>query len=516
VAVSAGGGGRLRGLGAVGAALVLIGFLLGAAGARADRIYWLNWGDGTELATIGAADTDGRGGGPVELAGARIFHPEGMAYDPVANRLYIASERPGETEGQISWVGLEGGGSGVFTAPGAVFRRPAGVAIDPAARTIYWVNTAIGSESIGWARLDGAIGGALNTSGARVSNPYRLALDPVGGRVYWSEFDGGAYSFQYADADDTGGGGELALATPPREVTGMAVDTKDGRLYWLQKNPPSDSLFDAGLGGGAVGSMPLGAADRGGQGLAVDPALGRAYWGNFGSARSPVDALGYAVLGGPSGGITPLGGPVDGPQDPIVIKAPASATAPVLSRAKAQLSCSQGTWAPDFPGSFVYQAPRAIAYQWTLDGVPIAGATAPAYTASAPGSYSCLVTAFNPGGATSRWSAGSARVTGPAIRVAVRKRRAMARPGRLATFRVEARNRGDLGARAAALCLNVPRKARAALKALHCRRLSLPSGARARVELRVRVKPTAAAGTHRLSITVNGRRAAKVTVRASG
>ena len=77
------------------------------------------------------------------------------------------------------------------------------------------------------------------------------------------------------------------------------------------------------------------------------------------------------------------------------------------SRLKAggQLNCSQGSWAPDLLGAFLYRAPQSLAYQWLLDGNEIGGAVSSTYTATAPGDYTCRVTASNHAGSASQRSA---------------------------------------------------------------------------------------------------------------
>ena len=124
--------------------------------------------------------------------------------------------------------------------------------------------------------------------------------------------------------------------------------------------------------------------------------------------RVPAGAFGFVGLGGGGGAINIATAPVNGPQDPTILKSPTGTGAPALTRdpkAKANLTCSPGTWAADFPGSSVYQAPRTFAYQWTLNGAAIAGATASTYSATSPGTYACLVTAVNQSGAASQTSA---------------------------------------------------------------------------------------------------------------
>jgi hypothetical protein len=68
------------------------------------------------------------------------------------------------------------------------------------------------------------------------------------------------------------------------------------------------------------------------------------------------------------------------------------------------VSCSPGTWASDQVASFLYRAPRTLAYQWTVDGIDISGATASKYTPTVTGDYTCRVTASNVAGSAAQTS----------------------------------------------------------------------------------------------------------------
>jgi hypothetical protein len=70
-----------------------------------------------------------------------------------------------------------------------------------------------------------------------------------------------------------------------------------------------------------------------------------------------------------------------------------------------RLGCSRGTWAPDLLGSFLYRAPQSFAYQWRLNGTDIGGATSAQFNPTAPGDYSCRVTATNAAGSAVQTSA---------------------------------------------------------------------------------------------------------------
>lgn len=150
---------------------------------------------------------------------------------------------------------------------------------------------------------------------------------------------------------------------------------------------------------------------------------GRIYWGNGGD---------NTIRGAPlAGGGTPdtlydSGKGVSSPSAVAVLRAPVGTGAPTISWSLIlddepfgglqfggshsgplgqRLSCSQGAWAADLPGSFLYRAPQSVAYQWRLGGNDISGATAADYTPNAPGSYTCQVTATNGAGSAVQTSA---------------------------------------------------------------------------------------------------------------
>lgn len=289
---------RLFAVGFASIALALIAvFALAARAQAAETIYWDNY----NANTVGFADISGSGGGLLNLTGATINDPEGMAYDTVTNRLFIASSSEGTGNGAIVYVNLDGSGAGTFSAPGAPIEEPEGIAVDPANQTLYWVNTKSGANTIGWARLDGSAGGTLNTSGTTVENPYRIAVDPVHGKVYWANEETSPYTIGFANADNSGGGGTLDLtgATPPTSTSGLrgiVVDPAGNRLYWLTS---SEMISYVSLSGGGGGDIDLtGASFNGPYGLALDPSISRLYWGNYNNGEEKENAIGFASAGG--------------------------------------------------------------------------------------------------------------------------------------------------------------------------------------------------------------------------
>jgi DNA-binding beta-propeller fold protein YncE len=481
-------------------ALALVALLAFSARAQAaETLYWNNYGDDT----LAFANVDGSGGGPLNLSGVALDGPEGMAYDSVTNRIYVASENGGP-DGEIVYVNLDGSGAAVLATPGVTVNNPEGLVLDPATRTLYWVNGGATPEAIGWAKLDGSAAGLLNTTGAIVDSPYRLTLDPVAGRVYWGNVGGGS-GISYANVDNSGGGDlSLAGATPPNDISGLAVVPSEGRIYWIDTNRVSYASLTGGGGGdlnltGGVFNAPYG--------LSIDPVTGKVYWANYSNGENRIGAIGVGSLSGGGGGLNIATAPVDGPQDPLLLKSPTGTAAPEVTRnpkMRSELTCSQGAWAADLPGSFVYQAPRSIAYQWTRNGSPIGGATASTFVASTPGSYACTVTATNHTGSAAQAST-AAKVKAAKVKLGVKKK-AKAQPGQVVTFKVRAKNQGDLKTKKARVCVKLPKSAKGELtvKGPKCKPLGkVKAKGKKAAKLRVEVDPSAE-GAYQLKFQVKG------------
>jgi DNA-binding beta-propeller fold protein YncE len=488
---------------------------LAARAQAAETLYWDNFSGKPD--SISFASIDGNGGGALNLAGVELENPEGMALDPATNRLFVANAG----KNQVDYVNLDGSGAGVFSAPGAPVAEPEGVAVDPVARTIYWSNAV--TKTIAWARLDGSAGGVLNTTGAPpIGNIFRIAVDPVAGRVYWGSnvnTPGVASTIGYANVDNSGGGElNIAGATPPDEVSGLAVDPAAGRLYWLDANLEIVSFASLnGAGGEDVNTA--GDIFNRPWGLALDPVLGKLYWGNESNGEERADAIGVGFLAGGGSSITPATAPVNGPQDPLVLKSPTGIGAPTVTRdakVRSQLTCSQGGWGTDYAGSFVYQAPHTFAYQWTNNGAAVPGATAATLHATASGSYACVVTATNQTGSASQTSAATA-VAASNVQLKVKKK-ARVRLGGLATFKVQAFNQGDLEAKETKVCAKVPKKAKKALKVPKCKKFGpLTAGGKGTAVLKFKVR-NSAHGAYKVTFQVKGSAGtsakAKILVRA--
>jgi hypothetical protein len=488
--------------------MVLVAVLAVAARAQAaELIYWDNYGATPQ--TISYANIDGTGGGSLNLSGAQLLGPEGMAIDTATGRLFVVSSNAGAAKhGEIDFVNLNGSGAGVFTAPGAPVDDPFGVAVNPVTRTIYWANSGAGEGdgSIAWAKLDGSAGGILNTTGATLVDPYKIGLDPVNGRVYWGNNPpgpGGELSISYANVDNTGGG-NLPLSTAPDSAYAFAVDPAAGRLYWSEGG--EERFAYTGLLGGVVSTLDTtGAVANSSYGFAIDPTLNRLYWPNYNNGEDRTNGLGFASLSGGGGNITPQVAPFSGPQDLLVLKSPTGTGAPTVTRdakSRSLLTCSTGMWAGDFAGSYVYQAPSAYVYQWGRNGVAIPGATAATLDAAKAGAYTCAVTASNQAGSASQSSAAT-QLKVASLKLTV-KRKARIKQGGAATFRVKAVNLGDVKSANAKVCVKLQKKAGKILKAPKCKKLGkLAGGGSLTAKLKVKAR-NGARGTYKVKFQVRG------------
>ncbi len=494
---------RLFAVASASIVLAVLAVLTFAVRAQAaETIYWDNYGANPDNAAF--ANIDGSGGGVLNAGSESLEAPEGQAYDTVTNRLFVPAGIG--VARHIVAINLDGSGAAPFTAPGAPVDQPEGVTVDPISRTIYWENTGA-TDAIAWAKLDGSTGGVLSTSGVTLSGPCcRIAVDPSAGRVYFVNFPGGNGTVAYVNTNNSGGGElNLAGATIKADGEGVAVDGGAGRVYFLGGTNEIGFANTNGTGGGNVSTG--GAPINGPWGLALDPSIGRLYWGNESNGTLRTNAIGFVGTNGSGvGGINIATAPVANPQDPVILKSPSATGAPTIAqdaKKPASLTCSQGSWGADFPGSFVYQAPRSYAYQWSNNGAAVGGATTATYLATVPGSYTCAVTATNQTGSASQTSAAT-KIVASKVKLKTKKK-AKVKPGGVATFKVSALNQGDLEAKTAKVCAKLPKKARKAMKAPKCKKFgNLAADGKRTATLKFKVKKSAKPGTYKLTFQVKG------------
>jgi DNA-binding beta-propeller fold protein YncE len=373
----------------IGAALL---FLWATADARAaDRLYVANEaGAGNPLVSFVNLD----GGGGDLVPGVANDYADGAAIDAAAGRLYYGRNSSGGD--RISFVNLDGSGGGDLSTPGVTVNFPNGLAIDPAAGMLYFSN--YGANEIAFARLDGSGAGTIDTTGATLQSPIGVAIDPAAGRIYWANNSNLVHRISFANLDGSGGGGDLNTSgASNNSAWGLALDVAGGKVYWGN----GDKISFAGLDGSGGGDLPTtGVTVSSASGVAIDVPTGRLYW-----ADSSADTLSFAGLDGSGGGTLPAAGASLGaPSLPVLLKSPAALGSPAVTGAEKKLSCSQGTWAPDLLGAFLYRAPQSFSYQWSRNGAGIPEATESSFTAGPAGNYRCRVTAQNQAGSASQTS----------------------------------------------------------------------------------------------------------------
>jgi DNA-binding beta-propeller fold protein YncE len=520
-------------------ALVCCGLLGVATRAHAsgvffsETIYWANFDK--HPATIGFAPTGYAGGGfpsgEIVPTGAEIRSPEGMAFDPNNDRIYVASSEGNE----IIWVNINDGAAGALKTGAAPVDRPEGVAVDPTTQTVYWGN-ANGSGSIGYAAADESdTGGTLNRAGASAGAPRRIALDTVDGRVYWLSSEGlGETHLSYANLNNSGGG-DVAVPEEelPEEWTGINVDPTTQRIYILAdeefETEPGEFESESfvywvslsGVGGGEVDTSAASFAEP--FGMAYDPSSGRFYWGNYGYGLGDLP-IGIATLphvNDEPGVYVNETVPV-GPQDPIVLKSPYPVVSPKITSSGTTLSCSTGDWSQNYVGSYVYGAPESFTFEWINGALPIVGATESTLDAPAPGTYRCLVIAtnqFGKGVAQSNpyiVSPPALQETGPSpapvatppaaefglVRETTKKVKLGA--GQTAALAFTLNNTGGTASSSSKVCVKLTKEAKKGLVVPKCAAVAaLAPGASKKVTLKVKTKG-GAKGTYKFSVVVSG------------
>ena len=172
-----------------------------------------------------------------------------------------------------------------------------------------------------------------------------------------------------------------ARSTGPTSTPARSGSGPWGAAPW----PPHKTLFNS--------STPSGPA--------VDPTTNKIYWTSWTSG------LGIRVGNRDgTGTVSTLFGGEGASLFAALVKAPVNTVRPAISggaKVGEELTCQNGTWAPDLLASFLFRAPASFAYQWKLNGGNIA--TGPTFTPNLAGDYTCTVTATNQAGDTVQTSA---------------------------------------------------------------------------------------------------------------
>ena len=351
---------------------------LASAAVAADSIYW------TSYTTPGGIRLGDLGGSGAHDLFTGESSPEGVAIDAAAGKIYWADT----ASGAIRVANLDGTGArDLYTGE----TQPSGVAIDPSANLIYWADAVARTGTIRVGNLDGS--GSARTLFAGESYPVGVAVDPAAGTIYWGSYD--TFKIRVGNLNGTGA---RDLFTGENYPTQLAVDSAAGKIYWT--NEFNGNVRVGNLNGTGATSLYTGEGDVGG--VAIDPAAGKIYWTNWNLGTVRIGSL---------DGSAPAQSLYTGQTDPwmvALLRAPLGTGVPQVSGSRAvgqMLACSPGTWATDFLSGFLYRAPQILAYQWTVNGTPIVGATTSSVVASTPGDYQCEEIATNAAGSTTQTSA---------------------------------------------------------------------------------------------------------------
>ena len=142
----------------------------------ATKMYWTDYNNGK----IQRANVDGSNVEDV-IAGVGLVHPQGIAFDPVDNKLYWTSDESVAyaSDGKI-WRANVDGSSIEELVTG--LRYSEGIAIAHSQGKMYW--TQIMPAKIRRANLDGS---AVEDIAIVPDYPYGIALDPAAGKMYWTD-----------------------------------------------------------------------------------------------------------------------------------------------------------------------------------------------------------------------------------------------------------------------------------------------------------------------------------------
>jgi DNA-binding beta-propeller fold protein YncE len=368
----------------------LLALVLPASASAGDSIFWGNESSGT--IQVGNLDGSGSPSSPRSGEGG----PCGVALDPAAGKIYWANFNGGE----IQVANLDGSGP-VTTLIGGQ-DNPCGVTVDPATDRIYWAEFCeIPGTTCGTIRgADLAdVPGTAETLVPGEAGPSGVALDLAAGKIYWTnQSPAGTPPGSVRRANLDGSSPETVVGNQANPL-GVAINA--GKIYWT--NLGSGAVRAADLADVAGTTTTLFSGENGPGGVAVGPTAGKIYWVTFfgGAVRvGNLDGTGIAsTLGASFGGQS-------NPLLPALLHRPVGTGVPVISSgAGGELTCSQGTWAPDLLGAFLYRAPANFTYQWTKNGTTPVGTDSPAFEPTEAGDYTCTVTATNQAGEASQTSA---------------------------------------------------------------------------------------------------------------
>jgi DNA-binding beta-propeller fold protein YncE len=352
-----------------------------------DQIYWGNESGSVRSGNLG-------GGGAADVFASES--PCGVAIDSAASKIYWANFNGGG----IRVGNLNGSGATTLFNEGG--NALCGVAVNPAAGKIYWANFTTNTIKVG--NLNGSGTPSTLFTEPPGSAPSGVAIDPAAGKIYWTN--------QFTDQVRVGNlngfgsastlfGSDAPAPTVERNPIGVAINPAAGKIYWTDLGSCCSGPGQVRVGNLDGTSTPstLFDGEGGPGGLAIDPGANKIYWATFGPG---------VIRSGPLDGSAPASTLFSGESFSLfaaLLKSPVNTGRPEISggaKVGKELTCQNGTWAPDLLGAFLYRAPASFAYQWKRNGGDIA--TGPTFMPNLAGDYTCTVTATNQAGSTSQTS----------------------------------------------------------------------------------------------------------------
>jgi hypothetical protein len=398
-------------------------FMAAAAAAAASPQLFINDGLSNFLAAFGNSTNDAHIGMGSKLAATAGAIDDGSwTYGPTSNNAnsnancYLALRVKGAKPEGIYFVGSKTGqnGGSIATRTVALDNLTGGFAAKPAPGDIVFLilgdvcnfdlDTTRAVQSPGWTAMNELY--ANDTRDTNMQMFYKVMGDVVDADVTFN-----------AATDASDGAWMLYVIGGVDPTTPLDVNpTTNTGLNLGQPNPPAITPANAGAKVLAVGAAS--------GGVSLSSTFTTTELSNFATFREDDGSVAIILGAGlmdwsGSGAVDPVsfGGGSTSTSDCWVSRTtalrlkgattprpPANTTAPAITgntTVGSVLTCSPGTWSG-------YPAPT-FAYQWTLDGVDIAGAVASTYTSlagDAGKTVACRVTATNSEGSASATAAG--------------------------------------------------------------------------------------------------------------
>lgn len=170
--------------------------------------------------------------------GTQGTHPNGVAANPLAPRLYVSNK----ISNDLSLIDTNGG-SAVRTAVG---NMPWGIAVNASRNRVYVANFGDNSVSV----IDATTGALLSTTGG-VPQPAFIAVDAANDRVYVTSNGMGLYILNAVT-----GKIEAGPINTSADSRGVAVHPTTGRAYIVNHDTANPRLF-VREAGGALSSIAL-------------------------------------------------------------------------------------------------------------------------------------------------------------------------------------------------------------------------------------------------------------------